>query len=392
MGLGSRIGCKVAIAPVQCRLSQTTRPHQLTLTASSDAVKQSIVVALGTYLGATCKESFRRILEAIPTVNAPTGQLKEDSSMNKNMFAPALITAGLMMISPLSANAVSYQVSGMMCDSSFGGGINERSSGLENRKASGKVWVSCPVIKFGSSEDSRVQVNLMNNSNQDVKVSCDLREFDRGREVNRSRGTVSIDGNQFSDEMFWEGGFDEDTHANVVCNLPPGTAIESLSFSTKGKGSSSPDSSADARACITAPTGSFYSSSQTVDFRNGLSANNYNGHSWGSSDETTVFQTSAGVWHVITDTDTPDSEVFQLDVRSEPDSCMEPSYGIPEGVSADRSGDKVLEFTDLEVTVGSGCDMDTGSKLLAYQTDYSYEWLVDINNAETCRVKSFEEL
>ena len=54
------------------------------------STQQPFVVALGTYLGATCKESFRRIYEAIPTVNAPTGQLKEDSSMNKNIFAPAL--------------------------------------------------------------------------------------------------------------------------------------------------------------------------------------------------------------------------------------------------------------------------------------------------------------
>ena len=96
---------------------------------------------------------------------------------------------------------------------------------------------------------------------------------------------------------------------------------------------------------------------------------------------------------MITDTDTPDSEVFQLDVRSEPDSCMEPSYGRPEGVSTDRSGDKVLEFTDLEVTVGSGCDMDAGSKTFgSTRLITSYQWLVDINTAETCRVKSFEEL
>ena len=68
---------------------------------------------------------------------------------------------------------------------------------------------------------------------------------------------------------------------------------------------SGPGSDVEARACLTAPSGTFSSSSQTVDFRNGLSANNYNGHRTGtSSDETTVFQTSAGAWHVITDTDT----------------------------------------------------------------------------------------
>ena len=40
--------------------------------------------------------------------------------------------------------------------------------------------------------------------------------------------------------------------------------------------SSGPGSDVEARACITAPSATFSSSSQTVDFRNGLSANNYN--------------------------------------------------------------------------------------------------------------------
>ena len=105
--------------------------------------------------------------------------------MNKNIFAPALITAGLLMISPLSANAVSYQVSGMMCDSSFGDDTNARRSGLENNMSSKSIWVSCPVIKFGSSEDSRVQVNLLNNSNRDASVKCILSEHYRGRSGER---------------------------------------------------------------------------------------------------------------------------------------------------------------------------------------------------------------
>ena len=158
--------------------------------------------------------------------------------MNKNIFAPALITAGLLMISPLSANAVSYQVSGMMCDSSFGDDTNARRSGLENNMSSKSIWVSCPVIKFGSSEDSRVQVNLLNNSNRDASVKCILSEHYRGRSVSESEGTVRVRRNGFSDDMFWEGGFDEKTHANVICKLPPGTAIESLSFSSEGGDSS----------------------------------------------------------------------------------------------------------------------------------------------------------
>ena len=312
--------------------------------------------------------------------------------MNKNIFAPALITAGLMMISPLSAKAVSYQVSGVMCDSVNNSGTYDRSQGIENTKASGDVWVSCPVINFGGADEMRTQVNLLNNSNLDAEVSCWFRERKHGSILNSSKGAVEVEGNSFSEEMFWEGQLDIDTHANIDCKLPPGMTIESLSFSALGGDGSGPGSDVEARACLTAPSGTFSSSSQTVDFRNGLSANNYNGHYWRSSDETTVFQTSAGAWHVITDTDTPDSEVFQLDVRSEPNSCMEPSYGRPEGIATDRSGNKVLEFTDIEITVGSGCDMDASSRLLVYQTDYQYQWLIDINTAETCRVKSFEEL
>ena len=312
--------------------------------------------------------------------------------MNKNIFAPALITAGLMMISPFSANAVSYQVSGVMCDTVNNSGTYDRSHGIENIKAAGDVWVNCPVINFGGAEEMRTQINLLNNSNLDAEVSCWFRERKHGSILNSSKGAVDVEGNSFSEEMFWEGQLDADTHANIDCRLPPGMTIESLSFSALGGGSSDPGSNVEARACITAPSATFPSNSQTVDFRNGLSANNYNGHRWYSSDETTVFQTSAGKWYVITDTDTGDSDVFQLEVLSEPNSCMEPNYGRMEGFSTDRAGNKVLEFDELEITVGSGCDMDVGSKLLVYQTDYSYDWLVDVNNAETCRVKSFEEL
>ena len=308
--------------------------------------------------------------------------------MNKNIFAPALITAGLMMISPLSANAVSYQVSGMMCDSSFGGGINERSSGLENRKASGKVWVSCPVIKFGSSVDSRVQVNLMNKSNQDVKVSCDLREFDRGREINRSKGTVSIDGNQFSDEMFWEGGFDEDTHANVVCNLPPGTAIESLSFSSEGGDSSgTPTPDFEVRACVTS-TDTYYNSSQErVYMKNGMVVNNYAGNTWSSNDEHLTFQTTGGDWYSIVD----GGSLRRLDVISEPASCFEPDANDLE--SPDRveivGSYKYVYVTGGYVVVDDACTVNTNS-VLAVRGSYT-KYIVDLTTAADCEVKDAVE-
>ena len=174
------------------------------------------------------------------------------------------------MISPLSANAVSYQVSGMMCDSSFGDDTNARRSGLENNMSSKSIWVSCPVIKFGSSEDSRVQVNLLNNSNRDASVKCILSEHYRGRSVSESEGTVRVRRNGFSDDMFWEGGFDEKTHANVICKLPPGTAIESLSFSSEGGDSSGAPAPSGKVRLVLHHTSSFTAPARTVTMKNGM--------------------------------------------------------------------------------------------------------------------------
>jgi hypothetical protein len=120
--------------------------------------------------------------------------------------------------------------------------------------------------------------------------------------------------------------------------------------------------------------------------------NNYNGHDWDSYDPATVFRTRDNTWYVITDTDTSDSEVFKLDVVREPTSCMEPEYGAPQKIRTLNSGEKVLVFSELEITVGPGCTINTNSKLLTYTTDYSYDWLVDIKTADDCRVKDWREL
>ena len=310
--------------------------------------------------------------------------------MNKNIFAPALIAAGLMMISPLSANAVSYQVSGMMCDSSFGDDTNARRSGLENNMSSKSIWVSCPVIKFGSSEDSRVQVNLLNNSNRDASVKCILSEHYQGRPVSESEGTVRVRRNGFSDDMFWEGGFDEKTHANVICKLPPGTAIESLAFSSGGGDSSgAPSPSGKVRACITSTTSSFNSASTTVTMKNGMQLNNYDGRYWYSSDSHFTFETTSGAWYSIVD----ESELVRLDVTREPDSCFEPeSDQIESPIRVEAVGTNKRVYLDGGyLVVDDTCPVTKDSVLSYYNPSYNTSAIVDLNTGNDCNVRDVVE-
>lgn len=313
----------------------------------------------------------------------------------KNIVPAAIVSSALMASVPNLASAVEYQLSGMACDSVFAGGVSEKTQGLENRLTTQDVWVACPVIKFGQSDDFRAQVNLLNNSRFNEEVTCHFRERKGGKEVRSSAGSVRIPANGYSENMFWEGRLNANTHANIMCKLPTGVAIESLSFSSEssdGGSSGSPtNTSVAAKACETAPNGSYYSYSDTVEFKNGLVANNYNGHSWSSSDPATVFRTRADEWYVITDTDASWGEVFRLDVVREPTSCMEPEYYAPSRVRSLSSGEKVLVFSDVEITVGAGCTISTNSKVLVYAADYE-NWLIDIKTAETCRVKDWREL
>ena len=307
--------------------------------------------------------------------------------MNNNIFAPALITAGLMMISPLSANAVSYQVSGVMCDSVNNSGTYDRSQGIENTKASGDVWVSCPVINFGGAEEMRTQVNLLNNSNLDAEVSCYFRERKHGDVLNSSKGVVDIEGNGFSEEMFWEGQLDADTHANIDCKLPPGMTIESLSFSALGTDSSGPGSNAEVRTCVTSPSRYYYTDEARVYMKNGMVVNNYAGDAWSSGEEHLTFLTTGGDWYSIVD----EGRLRRLDVVSEPSSCFAPDANDLE--SPDRieivGSSKYVYVTGGYVVVDDACPVNTNS-VLAVRGSYT-KWIVDLTTAADCKIKDAVE-
>ena len=309
--------------------------------------------------------------------------------MNKNMFAPALITAGLMMISPLSANAVSYQVSGVMCDTVNNSGTYDRSHGIENIKAAGDVWVNCPVINFGGAEEMRTQINLLNNSNLDAEVSCWFRERKHGSILNSSKGAVDVEGNSFSEEMFWEGQLDADTHANIDCRLPPGMAIESLSFSATGEDSSGPGADVEVRACITSTTSNFSSSSNTVTMKNGMELNNYDGRYWYSYDSQFTFETTSGAWYSIVD----DYELVRLDVTREPDSCFEPESDQIESPSRVEvvGTNKRVYLDGGYLVVDDTCPVTKDSVLSYYIGRYNTSAIVDLNTGTDCNVRDVVE-
>jgi hypothetical protein len=259
---------------------------------------------------------------------------------------------------------------------------------LKNIKAAGKAWVSCPVIKFGAATDSRVQVNLINKTVQDVEVTCHLRERLRGKEVDFSVGTVEIAGNQFSDAMFWEGALGENTHANIVCQLPPGTAIESLSFSSGGDDSTgAPTPDAEVRACVTSPDKYYYSNEARVYMKNGMAVNNYAGDAWPSNYEHLTFQTTGGNWYSIVN----GLALRRLDVVSEPSSCFEPDANDLE--SPDRieivGSSKYVYVTGGYVVVDDACPVNTNS-VLAVRGDRT-KYIVDLTTAADCEVKDAVE-
>lgn len=319
----------------------------------------------------------------------------------KNVI-PALITSSaLLTVAPNVVATMSYQVSGMICDAVKGSGVTEKSQGLESGRTANEVSVACPVIKFGKTDEFRVQVNLLNNSNFIEDVDCQLRERKGGKQVRSSSGSVRLRANSYSEDMFWEGTLGADTHANIICSLPTGTAIESLTYSVEqasggssgdtGSNSGASSDSVAARACVTTPEINFGTTDKEVEFRNGMIINNYNGKYWRGGDETIVFRTRSNNWYVITEHGSPDSDVFELDVVKRPKSCMEPPTATPERVRTNASGDKVLVFRDGEITVKSSCALTTKSKLVAYNSNYEHTYVIDVKTANSCRVKELKE-
>ena len=172
--------------------------------------------------------------------------------------------------------------------------------------------------------------------------------------------------------------------------------VDSLGSGSDFDSSGSNGNNWEVYACVTSPDRRYYSDDSSVRFKNGLAARNNEGDSWWSGNTYFVFKTRDSKWYVIRE-----EEVFiRLDVYQEPRSCFTPEYGRVVGVSRSLTGDKILSLSgsssggaaQLDVYVSSSCPMGVGTFWTYYGTDTGDTSLVDLENANFCKVNEIVEL
>jgi len=170
------------------------------------------------------------------------------------------------------ASGQTYIVSGTAChaitpnQAKF---MEWRETGLVNQDTARDLFVVCPIMKFGDAEDFSVTIGLYNETNEDVDVSCTIREYLDGDRVDRQTSPdITVPADSFSSDMVFSGGFQTDTHANVVCQLPNGIAIESVRSSTEVP----PDNGGGGSGEVVTPV-------DPISYRNDFEADDLNGWS-----------------------------------------------------------------------------------------------------------------
>ena len=158
----------------------------------------------------------------------------------KSILPVISVTVASMWSTPEAIAQQSFQITGSACHAITLGKARRmawRTSGLVNNAAVDSYWVQCPVLKFGDAETFSVQVNFQNNSDLEVEVGCNIREYKQGRRVKGMAGSIVLAPGQYSSEMVWNGGFTADSHVNVACLLPAQVALESVVSEASGGGS-----------------------------------------------------------------------------------------------------------------------------------------------------------
>lgn len=144
-------------------------------------------------------------------------------------------------------------------------------------------------------------------------------------------------------------------------------------------------------ACLTSPAEYYFPDDVNVTMKNGLILNNYSGRYWDDDEQHTVFKTTSGRWYTIEEDKSFGSEMYRLDVTTEPTSCFEADYETVTDRRMNSSGDRVLVFgNDGEITVRSGCEIDKNSPITYYEPSaYGGEvMLVDLKTADSCSALS----
>ena len=155
----------------------------------------------------------------------------------KRISAAAAATLFAALVTKQAYAEQNFKLSGSSCHPTTpkaAGPVRWLTEGLENTSSSNDYWVQCPVLKFGSAQTFSVRVNFQNDSELEVEVRCNLREYKQGKRIKGMAGSILIPPGAFSSDMVWSGGFSGDSHVNVACRLPAKVSLESVESEASG--------------------------------------------------------------------------------------------------------------------------------------------------------------
>ena len=296
-----------------------------------------------------------------------------------------LIFLALVAMAMPAVSQQNFSLSGSACHAitpSQADRLEWRTTGLKNMSLGDSYWVQCPVLKFGDAETFSVRVNFTNQSDLEVDVDCNIREYKNGQKVNGSPGTVTIAPQSFSSEMVWSGGFQADSHVNIACLLPSQVSVESvqsLSSSNSGGASGGTNGSTDVEACLTYAK---ESANPGVRFNNGAVIENVRGDGYYGPDsilgptQVVLFNAIDGQWYELRS-----GEIKRVSMLTEPQSCFAPNLGTIEAISEDGNYTIYSITGEADFREYGGCaNWEVGDILTNEET---YKW-ANLSKALTC--------
>lgn len=256
-----------------------------------------------------------------------------------------------------------------------------REEGIKN-SSSTDYWVLCPIQRSAGSGEKEFSLRVFNESDTTLSLQCYFREIFDNRRL-QAKSVAADLSSSGSESLSWVMTPQEAKSAvNVACKLPNGLLIEAITSGSSGTSDNTGGSPGDVYACITSPDGSYSSSTDVVTMKNGMRLNNYDGRYWGSGDDHLVFRTTSGKWYTLQEK----SEIYKLDVLSEPVSCFEPDFYEVTNKYAGGDYGYILETTGGTAQIEDSCRINVGAQVYDFVAQFTSQYyLLDLLTNTNCK-------
>lgn len=256
-----------------------------------------------------------------------------------------------------------------------------REEGIKN-SSSTDYWVLCPIQRSAGSGEKEFSLRVFNESNASLSLQCYFREIFDNRRLQAKSVAADLNSGG-SESLSWVMTPEEaKSVVNVACKLPNGLLIEAITSGSSGTSDNTGGGPNDVYACVTSPDNTYYSSTDIVTMKNGMRLNNYDGRSWGTGDDHVVFKTPSGKWYTLGER----SEVYRLDVLSEPQSCFEPDFYEVTNRYAGGDYGYILETTGGNAQIEEGCGINVGAQVYSFVALYTSQYyLLDLLTSNNCK-------